>query len=252
MGVFFKKQSKVYFSNQEEVIKYWMEEGAQHLDEASVDDMIDLMIDDLTFKILTEFYSNNLIIKPDNLRILDAGCGWGRSLFGLKRKFPEITITGVDVTEPLLDLGNNISKKLKINGIVWEKGNLLQLDYNDNHFDSIISTRVLHYIVEPKKVINELLRVLRPGGRMIIIVPNKYNPLIYFKYHTQVYSSSEISNWFPPNQIKNFRIGSMGFIPPFKYLRKFNKLVIIEKIMRKIPILNKMGGLAYCLIDKKG
>ena len=86
MSVFFKRQPKIAFGSQEEVTAYWKREGAHRLSREQIEDMLRLMIDDVTFRITTDFFAGRLGAALGG-RLLDAGCGWGRSLFGLKRRF---------------------------------------------------------------------------------------------------------------------------------------------------------------------
>lgn len=250
MGIFFKKQKKILFNSNKDAIEYWEKEGAHNLNTSEVDKMIDLMIDDVTFNIISDFFCENMEIDND-VRLLDAGCGWGRSLFAIKKKFPMMNVTGVDVTEKLLDLGSNIAKRLNISGINWKHSNLLNLKINDSQYDYIVSTRVLHYIDEPAMAIKELLRVLKPGGVMKVLVPNKLNLLLYFMYHTKLYSPKNVASWFKDCNVEILQSASIGFIPPFKYLRKFTVLSKLDPFFQKIPFINLCGGLAFCIVKKR-
>lgn len=250
MGLFFKKQKHIYFTHQDEVTEYWKKKGAHSLNTSEIKAMQDLMIDDVTFKITTNFFCKNIKPPKPSDKLLDAGCGWGRSIIGLKRKFPTLDVTGVDVVEELLELGKNITKKININNVNWKKETVVHLSFDDNYFTNIVSTRVLHYIVEPQNAINELLRVLKPGGRMIIMVPNKLNLLLRISYHTKLYSAEDMKSWFPTCKVNIIKTGTIGFIPPFKHLRNAIFLEKLDVILRKIPLINKFGGLVFCIVEK--
>ncbi len=50
------------------------------------------------------------------------------------------------------------------------------LPYRDNLFDTILSHEVLEHVLDDRKSIQEMVRVLKPGGRVIIFVPNRWYP----------------------------------------------------------------------------
>ncbi len=50
------------------------------------------------------------------------------------------------------------------------------LPYRDNQFDTILSHEVLEHVLDDRKSIQEMVRVLKPGGRVIIFVPNRWYP----------------------------------------------------------------------------
>jgi SAM-dependent methyltransferase len=104
--------------------------------------------------------------------LLDAGCGSGRVFqyrFDAARR-PRL-IVGVDVTaEPR---GNE-------NIDAGARADLGRLPFRDAVFDLAISSHVAEHLVEPEQVFAEIARVLRPGGRLLVLTPNRwhYVPLI--------------------------------------------------------------------------
>jgi len=102
--------------------------------------------------------------------VLDAGCGSGRvfqhRLAGRVRR-----VVGVDVTDE--PRGNeNIDDAVK--------GDLAALPLRPETFDLIVVSHVAEHLTQPEAVFRELARVLRPGGRLLLLTPNRwhYVPLV--------------------------------------------------------------------------
>lgn len=99
--------------------------------------------------------------------MLDAGCGSGRVFqyhFDAHQR-PQL-IVGVDVTDE--PLGNR-------NIDAAARADLARLPFNDATFDIVISSHVAEHLTQPELVFGELSRVLKPGGRLLILTPNRWH-----------------------------------------------------------------------------
>lgn len=106
-------------------------------------------------------------IMPDD-RVLDLGCGTGELLFTLAQKFPAANeFVGIDLSEEMLKLAK--SKLDAFKAVSLRSGNIEQIPYPDASFDLIVSSGVLHYVRNPKTMMREALRVLKPRGRLLLI-----------------------------------------------------------------------------------
>jgi ubiquinone/menaquinone biosynthesis C-methylase UbiE len=99
--------------------------------------------------------------------ILDLGCGSGRyaialSTYGCKR------VIGFDMGDQGLKVGKSIIEKHKINNVTFIKGNVLDLPFDNDHFDFVFCNGVLHHTKDMEKGIKELYRVLKPGGKSFL------------------------------------------------------------------------------------
>src|SRR3954447_10236537 len=98
-------------------------------------------------------------------RLLDAGCG--RDL-EFSREFSDtVRVIGVDLEEHL-DTRNARSPYAL-------RGNLERLPFPDAYFDVIISRSVVEHLANPQQVFREFSRVLKPGGKVILSTPNKWD-----------------------------------------------------------------------------
>jgi arsenite methyltransferase len=100
-------------------------------------------------------------------RVLDAGCGPGFYVAEtLERVGAEGSVVGVDASEPMLALA---AKRCAGHANVgFEQGDVTKLPVRDADFDRALSVQVLEYVDDIPAALAELLRVLRPGGRVLI------------------------------------------------------------------------------------
>jgi ubiquinone/menaquinone biosynthesis C-methylase UbiE len=98
-------------------------------------------------------------------RILDIGCGRGYWLKTIASH--HYSCVGTDLFLSGTTPTNQNEKKL-----TFLKGDLLELHFPSAHFDSISIWHVLEHMDDPKQVIREISRILKPGGRLAIAVPN--------------------------------------------------------------------------------
>ena len=103
--------------------------------------------------------------RHEGERVLDVGCGIGwlceQFAKGQARVFgADLTITGVRLTR----------ERLRISGFSGEiiQANAESLPFEDSAFDFLTSSGVLHHTPHPERAIQEIWRVLRPGGRAMI------------------------------------------------------------------------------------
>jgi SAM-dependent methyltransferase len=110
---------------------------------------------------------------PAGASVLDAGAGEGQ----YADRFTRQRYTGVD-----LGIGDNAWNYAKLDAIA----DLLALPFRDDTFDGAINVVTLEHVKEPARVIEELHRVLKPGGRVLVIVPHEWEehqtPHDYFRY----------------------------------------------------------------------
>ena len=139
------------------------------------------------FNIENILYKKNLIryfdnkIKEyisDDLNILDYGCGPGTFLMKMN-KLSNSKLFGVDISSAFIEQSINNFKKYNINNINVQKVEPEKLPFEDQKFDIILIVDVIHHLDDIKKNINEIKRVLKKGGKLIIYEPNKLNPLIW-------------------------------------------------------------------------
>lgn len=100
---------------------------------------------------------------PPNARVLDVGCGRGILLSSLADRGCEVY--GMDVSETAVS-GADPRAQINVAPCLTECG------YPDDHFDQVILWHVLEHLTNPREVLAEIHRILKPGGQVIVAVPN--------------------------------------------------------------------------------
>ena len=118
------------------------------------------------------------LFSSDEDLILDAGCGSGRATIELSKVWKNGQIVAVDLFESGEGIASKdlLQKNLEIAGITERvrivKGNVLNLEFEDNTFGSAISVLLINNLGKAKLTgLKELYRVLKPAGKILIIVP---------------------------------------------------------------------------------
>lgn len=102
-------------------------------------------------------------------RILDNGCGVGMYLRALDAHAH--TLCGNELEAPHLEQAAENAPNAHLTLAVCER-----LPYPDNFFDLVLSHEVLEHVQDDRLAAAEIARVLRPGGRAVIFVPNRLYP----------------------------------------------------------------------------
>lgn len=117
---------------------------------------------------LDEIIHNDSIFPVGSL-ILEAGCGVGAQTKIIAPKNPGTNFLSVDISAESIHEANKMAQQLKIENVKFEQADILNLTYADNTFDAVIVCFVLEHLSNPMKALNELKRVLRPGGTIMVI-----------------------------------------------------------------------------------
>lgn len=99
-------------------------------------------------------------------RLLDVGCASGRtSVFTLRHGVTELV--GVEL-DPR---GAEIARRHMTN-VVQGDASIVELPYPEGHFDALFFTDILEHLVDPWQALRRTLRWLRPGGGVLVVLPN--------------------------------------------------------------------------------
>lgn len=107
---------------------------------------------------------------PLGARVLDLGCGEGATLYHLDE--PEGAV-GVDLFEGKIAFARRTLPRCR-----FVVASALDLPFEAGSFDQVLVRDVIHHISEPARFAAECHRVLAPGGRVDVLEPCRYNPLI--------------------------------------------------------------------------
>lgn len=102
-------------------------------------------------------------ISPTD-EVLECACGTGLLSEGIARRCKSLIAT--DFSAKMLRQAER--KCRKYSNITWEQANILQLRFPDECFDVVVAANVIHLLEDPYKALQELDRVCKKGGRMII------------------------------------------------------------------------------------
>ena len=116
-------------------------------------------------------------IEPGD-RILDVGSGPGFLASEIGEVVgPSGQVCGLDISETLLKVAK--MRSVHLPWVEFRYGDAAGLPYPDNSFDIGISTQVLEYVTDVNAVLLELYRVLRPGGR-VILVDTDWDSIVWY------------------------------------------------------------------------
>jgi len=196
-------------------------------------------------------------------KILEIGCGIGIDAMELIKRGGKVT--GIDLSPQSIKLAERYRDLNNYEG-TFQLGNAEKLEFEKNFFDIIWSFGVLHHTPNIKKAIDEVYRVLKPGGIGYIGLYYKYSYLMFFhkilkqnlEFQSEdapiinCYSTKDIKKmWGHKFIIKDIQI----IIPPTPTCRKGFKEKIYNMIFVKLwnhfPILtNYFGAGIYFQIFK--
>lgn len=107
-------------------------------------------------------------IKPGDT-VIDLGSGAGNDCFVARSQAGETgKIIGIDFTEPMIEKARANAEKLGYNNVEFRFGDIEKMPVTANTANVIISNCVLNLVPNKRNVINEILRVLKPGGHFSI------------------------------------------------------------------------------------
>lgn len=101
---------------------------------------------------------------------LDAGCGGGRYLVALSR-LGAVSVKGIDISKDAVDAANARLASRGLSTVASaQQASVLEIPFPDASFDYVVSSGVIHHTPDPKRGFRELVRVLKPGGKLFLSV----------------------------------------------------------------------------------
>src|SRR5260221_272776 len=108
---------------------------------------------------------------PLGARLLDVGCGGGATLHPPGEPAGAV---GVDLFDDKIAFARE-----RLPRCTFAPASAYQLPFERGRFDQLIVRDVIHHLDEPDRFVRECARVLEPGGRVDVLEPCRYNPLIF-------------------------------------------------------------------------
>lgn len=108
-------------------------------------------------------------------RVLDAGIGTGFLSPNLLREAPvRLTVTGLDFSHGMwIGLKRRLRRLNLADRVRFHLGDIREMPFRSESFDLVVSSAAMEYLPEVDKGIAECCRVLRPGGRLLIITTRR-------------------------------------------------------------------------------
>ena len=120
-------------------------------------------------------------LRP-RMRVADLGCGHGRLLQVLSQLDMSLSLQGCDLSPVLVQNTKNAVPQAEVH-----VADIEALPYSDAFFDAAFSTEVLEHLLDPRKGLTEMFRVIKPGGWLLVSLPNRdwFHFEDYLKRRTQ-------------------------------------------------------------------
>lgn len=172
----------------------WHEIRALHVDEAEVERQL-----------------LALIPNGEVEDLLDIGTGTGRVIEILGPRVRRAV--GVDLSHEMLTVARSNLERAQLRNCLVRHGDMYQLPLQSGSFDAVTIHQVLHFAERPGEVIGEAARVLRPGGRLIVVDFDKHE--LEFLRDEQAhrwlgFREDEVAGWFGQAGLET---GPVKFLP---------------------------------------
>jgi ubiquinone/menaquinone biosynthesis C-methylase UbiE len=165
--------------------------------------------------------------------ILDLGTGPGHLPVEIVRRRPEVRIIGIDLSKKLIEMARaNAAKAGFSHQLSFEVGNSAGLHFENDAFDMVISTGMLHSLKDPVKVLKEIYRLLKDGGQAWIYDPAK------------VASDVDREKW-----IAKLSLGEKFFLRTFELLGLHNPIKTYRRD-QVIPMIEASGFKDYHIEER--
>jgi ubiquinone/menaquinone biosynthesis C-methylase UbiE len=102
-------------------------------------------------------------------QVLEIGCGRGFNLLNLARRNPEVSFAGIDLTPWHVRAARFLARRHR--NVEVQEGDFHQLPFADRSFDLVFSVEAICHAADVYRVVEEVRRVLRPGGRFVTVEP---------------------------------------------------------------------------------
>lgn len=160
------------------------------------------------------------IISPgwwEENRILEVGSGLGQHAHQLAEKGAKKVI-GIDYSYEKVNWSKTEFYESNSKKLSFIQGNTEYLCFADDKFDFAYSSSVLEHLKDPKKALQEIFRVVKPGGKLLLTVDYFHGPrgdhlydYIYFPWATTLVCESSLCRYWSEKLQKDQEKGKMGF-----------------------------------------
>ena len=138
-------------------------------------------------------------------RVLDCGVGTGALSSALARVLPTpFTLDAIDVSPRMLA---QASRKLRDTDlqVTLRHGDVRELPYGSGVFDLVMSAHVLEHLVDPSVALNEMVRVLKPGGLLIACLTSHsaFGMVVHLKWRTHRVTPAQAERWLFESGLDN-------------------------------------------------
>ena len=101
--------------------------------------------------------------------VLEVGFGPGKLVYDIARELSDGRVDGVDFSSAMLKQASKINRQFIADGrVALHKTDCSQLSFADNQFDKLCSSNTIYFWEQPRHVLTEFHRVLKPGGTIVI------------------------------------------------------------------------------------
>ncbi len=134
--------------------------------------------------------------------VLDLGCGEGYFARELKKNGAG-EILAIDISEKMIAQAKEI-EKIEKSGIRYHSGDACNIDYlSSAHFELVIAVFLFNYLdtEQTTKVLKQIKRILKPGGRLIFAVPHPFFPFSSNKSAPFYFNNNDAGYFSGQNQV---------------------------------------------------
>jgi SAM-dependent methyltransferase len=107
------------------------------------------------------------------LEIADLGCGEGYLTIEASRFAKRVV--AIDRSDAVLEKARQSGKRRGLDNVEWKRGELEDLPLDDNSVDVALLSQALHHAADPAKALAEAVRIVRPGGRVLLLELRKHD-----------------------------------------------------------------------------
>jgi SAM-dependent methyltransferase len=177
------KKAFDYFYDQDEFVE------TQYLSQARLD-----------FLAYVADYCSSVATRIDGganpLRVIDVGCGTGHLLLALINRLPEpVRLCGLDFSDSAIRRSRRLVPSVEL--VV---ANVYEIPYPDHNFDLVTCTETLEHLERPKEALQEMFRILKPGGHLVVTVPDGTKD--DWSGHVNFWSAEELRRILLPYEVR--------------------------------------------------